>query len=630
MYGLEGLLAGRTLVDRYRIDEVIGRGGFAAVYRAMDQRLGRTVAVKVITVSAPDAEKREEIRRRFDREARIAASLHHPNVVTVYDFGTDPELGLDFLVMELLQGEDLARRLRRPDPLPLPAAVRVLRDAAWGIAAGHQGGLIHRDVKPGNIFLAENDRPDRFRVCVLDFGIAQIQTLEHSLTRLTRGPTPLSPAYASPEQLREERDLTPASDVYGLGVIGYQMLAGERPFSSNEVYAIARGEGLPVPPLRNRNPEVSPGLEAVLARALAFAPEDRFPDAYVMAEALDEAYAGMKSTSVPPPPRAERPSVVPVPEPVVAEAVAPEPEVPAPAAPEPVVEPAPRRIPDEGLGQEHPTVYPVREPEPVRPARRAPVGRIALVLLLVAGAFAALWALGRGRSPEPRVARATRATAAPQHRDSAPTQPPARPENPVPQPGSGVLPTPAAVSPEAAGNPDGSASGPARPAPGVVAVTPSPPSSGTSTGGVVTRSPSTARPPAVVASVPVPAASGGAGAARLNREGEGLFERGDVAGAVSRFRGAVAAAPGNAYYHNNLGWALFEAGELEGAGREIEQAIRLDPRRAIAYANLGEVRWARGDHAGAIAAYERFLELNGDPRRERIARAKLTRMRGAG
>src|SRR4029079_12110761 len=114
MAGLEGLLAGKTLVKRYRIDEVIGLGGFAAVYRAEDLRLGRPVAVKVITLNPPDPTARERLRERFEREARAAASLpHHPNVVTVHDFGTDPELGLDFLVMELLQGENLAQRFTR-------------------------------------------------------------------------------------------------------------------------------------------------------------------------------------------------------------------------------------------------------------------------------------------------------------------------------------------------------------------------------------------------------------------------------------------------------------------------------------------------------------------------------------
>ncbi len=251
MSGLEGLLAGRTLGSRYRVEEVIGRGGFAAVYRARDERLGRTAAVKVITVAAQDAATRDQIRKRFAREARVAASLDHPNVVTVYDVGTDPDLQLDFLVMELLEGEDLAHRLGRPDPLPLQAAVRILRDAARGIAAGHRGGLIHRDVKPANIFLAEHDREHRFRVCVLDFGIAQIRDAEHSLTRLTRGATPLSPRYASPEQLQESQKLTPAADVYSLGVIGCELLTWERVFSPEQIRSMTRGEpfGIAVSPL---------------------------------------------------------------------------------------------------------------------------------------------------------------------------------------------------------------------------------------------------------------------------------------------------------------------------------------------------------------------------------------------
>jgi Flp pilus assembly protein TadD len=118
-----------------------------------------------------------------------------------------------------------------------------------------------------------------------------------------------------------------------------------------------------------------------------------------------------------------------------------------------------------------------------------------------------------------------------------------------------------------------------------------------------------------------------AAAGRLNREGEGAFERGEVNDAVRRLRAAVQREPGNVLFRNNLGWALFEAGELDEARRELEQVIRMNPRRDIAYANLGEVKWKQGDRAGAIAAYERFLELNSDPRRERIAREKLRRMR---
>jgi Flp pilus assembly protein TadD len=114
----------------------------------------------------------------------------------------------------------------------------------------------------------------------------------------------------------------------------------------------------------------------------------------------------------------------------------------------------------------------------------------------------------------------------------------------------------------------------------------------------------------------------------MNTEGEGLFERGDVPGAAEAFREAVRMDPGNAGYRNNLAWALFQAGDTEGAAGQIDQVLRLDPNRAIAYANLGEIRRARGDRAGAIAAYRRFLQLNTDPRRERIAQEKLQALGG--
>jgi len=126
----------------------------------------------------------------------------------------------------------------------------------------------------------------------------------------------------------------------------------------------------------------------------------------------------------------------------------------------------------------------------------------------------------------------------------------------------------------------------------------------------------------------VAAGTGSGDAAAVNHEGEVLFERGDLARAAERFRRAVRAAPGNAYYRNNLGWALFQLGQVDEAGRELREAVRLDPRRDIAYANIGEVERAKGNVQGAIAAYERFLELNSDPRREAIAREKLRRLRG--
>ncbi len=290
MTGIESLLTGRTLADRYRIEEVIGRGGMGAVYRATDERLGRPVALKVITAATgADAEARARVRARFKHEASAAARLpHHPNVVPVYDYGTDAELGLDYIVMELLRGEDLATRLQRSGPPPLAVALRILRDAARGIAVGHRSGLIHRDVKPGNIFLVSGEGGDDFQVRVLDFGIAKAVAEEDTAAALTAdGRAPLSPAYASPEQLRGEARLTPASDVFSLGAVGYQLLTGQRPYTEGDRARMAIGVDVPLPSLRARNPGVPDDVEAVVRRALADEPEERFQGAGLFADALE-------------------------------------------------------------------------------------------------------------------------------------------------------------------------------------------------------------------------------------------------------------------------------------------------------------------------------------------------------
>ncbi|MDP9347975.1 MAG: serine/threonine protein kinase, partial [Gemmatimonadota bacterium] len=243
MSGLEGLLAGRTLGGRYHVEAVIGRGGMGAVYRATDQRLGRQVAVKVVFVHAGDAEARERLRQRFQREAQAAARLRHPNVVAAYDFGTDPELGLDYFVMELLDGEDLATLLAGSGPPPADTALDILDQAARGLAAGHRAGLVHRDVKPGNLFLVRGEWVEEVHVKVLDFGIAQVAAEDLTLTHLTvAGRGPLSPAYASPEQLRGETRLTPATDVFSLGAVALQLLLGEKVLSGTPDAAARRAE----------------------------------------------------------------------------------------------------------------------------------------------------------------------------------------------------------------------------------------------------------------------------------------------------------------------------------------------------------------------------------------------------
>jgi eukaryotic-like serine/threonine-protein kinase len=393
MAGIEGLLAGHTLAGRYRIDEVIGRGGFAAVYRAHDERLQRTVAVKVVMVAAPDEESRRRIRSRFHREAQVAAQLQHRNVVTIFDYGTDEKLGLDFLVMEVLHGEDLAARVARLGPPPLELSLRILREAAEGLAAGHQAGLVHRDVKPGNIFLEEKNGIDVFRVAVVDFGIAEILEGDETVTSLTHGRMPLSPSYAAPEHLRDERPLTRAADVYGLGVIGYELLTGDRLFEGNTDERARRN----VPSLRARNPEIPAEVAAVIEKALAYDAADRYADAGEMARALAVAQA---EHEVPGP--------------------APSPPMPA-AAPAPGAEPAADahyrarrhpRLPDEVA-----TSVPASGPE--RPA--LPIALVLGVLLLLALGW---WMMSRRGSPDATPAVVTRHDSVPAAtRDTAPAAP---------------------------------------------------------------------------------------------------------------------------------------------------------------------------------------------------------------
>lgn len=297
MAGLESLLKGRELAGRYRIEEVIGRGGMGAVYRATDQRLNRPVAVKVITAAAADPATRERLRARFRHEANAAASLpHHPNVVPVYDYGTDDELGLDYIVMELLRGEDLASRLASGGVPPMAESLRILRDAARGVAVGHRAGLIHRDVKPGNVFLVRQGDDEEVRV--LDFGIAKAMTEEDTASAgLTHdGRAPLSPAYASPEQLRGDARLTAASDVFSLGALGFQLLTGTRPFTEADRGRMSAGMDVPVPALRARNPQIPEEVEQVIRRALSPDPAQRYTDANALANAIDTPFRRLADT----------------------------------------------------------------------------------------------------------------------------------------------------------------------------------------------------------------------------------------------------------------------------------------------------------------------------------------------
>ncbi|MEX2582066.1 MAG: serine/threonine-protein kinase [Gemmatimonadota bacterium] len=288
MFSIEGLLTGHVLLDRYQVGEVLGRGGMGIVYRARDLKLDRDVALKVLTAASPDAEEHAELRSRLAREARIAAGIKHPNVVAVYDHGNDPALGLDFLTMELLEGEDLATRLRRVGLPRLRSALGVIREAAAGLAAGHRAGLVHRDVKPGNIFLESSDTDPGNRVKILDFGIAK-GTLDADLTQTHAAGgsgLPLTPAFASPEQLRGGEWLSPASDVFSLGTVAFHLLTGRRAFSSFDGEQTMREVAESLAALKDDG-GLPPSLVRVLEQALSPFPEERFADAGAFLRALD-------------------------------------------------------------------------------------------------------------------------------------------------------------------------------------------------------------------------------------------------------------------------------------------------------------------------------------------------------
>ena len=278
-------MVGTTLADRYTLSDRLATGGMGTVFVALDNRLERNVALKLLK---EDLAADPRFVERFRREARAAGALSHPNIASVFDYGEDH--AHHFIVMELVEGRDLGRVLREEGPLSEDRATRIAAQIADALEHSHAAGLIHRDIKPENVIVGSGDR-----VKVTDFGIARAQA-ETSLT--ATGSFLGTAQYISPEQA-SGAEVTPASDIYSLGIVLFEMLTGTVPFTGDSAVAVAmRHINDRVPAPSSMRSEVSPTMDAVVEKATASQPEARYATASAFAGAVRGRVTGTTTAPV--------------------------------------------------------------------------------------------------------------------------------------------------------------------------------------------------------------------------------------------------------------------------------------------------------------------------------------------
>ena len=270
-------LIGRTLGGRYRIEALIGRGGFGAVYRAVHIELDRPVAIKTLVAREGIA---AQMQSRFRREARVQAELRHPSIVHLLDFGREPD-DTCYMVSEYVDGRTLKETVDAEGPLTPPRAARIVIDVLDGLAAAHRRGIVHRDIKPANIMLV--DGPEGEEVRLLDFGIAKVRdAVDESQTLTAQGQLLGTPAFMAPEQIQQEPP-SPATDLYAMGGVLYYLLSGQKPYSGGIRAVLTAHLMQPAPTLP---PGIGAGFDAVVARAMAKVPAARYASAEAMRGAV--------------------------------------------------------------------------------------------------------------------------------------------------------------------------------------------------------------------------------------------------------------------------------------------------------------------------------------------------------
>jgi serine/threonine-protein kinase len=277
---VDDLTRGQVLAKKYQVTDFLGYGGMGLVYAARDLESGTTVALKV---PRPDIRRGKKALARFERESRAASRLSGPNVARVMDVA-ELDDGTPFMAMELLVGKDLASELDERGRLPIPEACGYVLEAASGVAEAHAAGIVHRDLKPHNLFLVEG--PGGRKLKVLDFGISKV--VGTNMPRVTTTGARLgTPLYVSPEQLVSAKYVDERSDIWSLGVILYELLTGNVPFTGETAIevAIAIQKVEPEPPSR-RVPQIPPELERIVMKALSKKPALRFESVHELARAL--------------------------------------------------------------------------------------------------------------------------------------------------------------------------------------------------------------------------------------------------------------------------------------------------------------------------------------------------------
>jgi serine/threonine protein kinase len=274
-----GTLSQNTL-GRYQIEAEIGRGAMGVVYRAFDPKIDRVVALKTISLAGQESEDERAYRARFLQEARAAGQLSHPGIVTIFDAGEDPQTHEPYLVMEYVAGEPLSKVMAGENRrLPLNAALQFAYEIAEALDYAHSQGVIHRDIKPANILITGDGHPK-----IADFGVARLSQEVVTQTGHLIG----SPAYMSPEQM-VGKEADARSDLFSLGVVLYSMITGFRPFQGNSAqtvcFKVMNIEPVPVTSFQH---EVPPGLDAIISRAIAKNPDDRYQSGAEMARELQK------------------------------------------------------------------------------------------------------------------------------------------------------------------------------------------------------------------------------------------------------------------------------------------------------------------------------------------------------